>query len=241
MISEKNLPDILAAAFVVLTAALLSAPLSTFGGTLEGHIIGITGSVLMLMTLIYPYRKRIQGKKGRQNPLNPHIYYGLVGPILVVLHSGGELGSLIGKLLFLSMFIVVFSGIAGKFLFKRVNRTLKESKSDLDLLRKAFEQRRKEFNVSSCGDYLDFNISLSWTAPDIEAAGIDRKKAEACEEIIEIAKSMTETEDVIRAFDTSKKAFSYWRKLHVFLVYILFALLGVHSAVNIYYGLRWLP
>jgi hypothetical protein len=241
MISEKNLPDILAAGFVVLTLVLPAWPFEAFGGTLPGHLIGVAGSVLILMTLIYPYRKHVQGKKGRKNPLPPHIYYGLVGPILVVVHAGGELGSLIGKLLFLSMFLVVFSGIAGKFLFKRVNRTLKGAKKDLDVLKKAFEERRSELDVKTCRDYLNFGISLAWAGPDAEQVGIDRAKAEACEEFIEIARSMAETRSVIRAFDTSKKVFSYWRKLHVVLVYLLFALLGVHAAVNIYYGLRWLP
>ena len=97
---ERNINAYLAVFFVILVMGFLVHQDPTFAGSALGHALGIIGGIFILMTLIYPFRKQVLKKKGRQNPLNSHIAYGLIGASLVVIHSGHKLESLIGILIF---------------------------------------------------------------------------------------------------------------------------------------------
>src|SRR6056297_4015905 len=152
MWSEKNINAFLAAFFFLLVLGFLFHQSQTFAGSLLGHGLGIIGSILILMTLIYPFRKRILKKKGRQNPLNRHVTYGLIGPSLVVIHSAHKFSSPIGILVFLSLVLVVFSGIVGRYLFKQVNRSLREQKRDQKLIKARIENRKKEMHTDCKAD-----------------------------------------------------------------------------------------
>lgn len=153
MWQERNINAYLAVFFAVLVMGFLVHQDPAFAGSALGHFLGIIGTVLILMTLIYPFRKRVLKKKGKQNPLNSHITYGLLGPSLVVIHSGHKLESLVGILIFLSMVLVVLSGIVGRFLFKKVNRSFKEQKQDHKLLKDRIESRKQELFASCRADY----------------------------------------------------------------------------------------
>src|SRR5512138_1932852 len=59
------------------------------GGTI-GHTLGVVGSAMMVLMLGYTLRKRVAALR-RLGPLSRwldvHIYLGVFGPLLVVLHS----------------------------------------------------------------------------------------------------------------------------------------------------------
>ena len=121
--TEKNINGLLAVFFVVLTAGFAFHHSETFAGSLPGHVIGMAGTAMMFLTLVYPFKKRVLGKRGRQNPLSRHILFGLLGPSLVVIHSAHRVESPIAMLTFFSMLIVVLSGITGRFLFRIASTT----------------------------------------------------------------------------------------------------------------------
>ncbi len=95
-----------------------------------GYAIGIIGGSMMLLLLIYPLRKRRNWQF-----LGPvsfwfrlHMMFGIVGPALIVLHSGYRIGSLNGLVAFVCMLIVASSGLVGRYLYRRIHHGLYGSK-----------------------------------------------------------------------------------------------------------------
>lgn len=94
--------------------------------SLFGHMIGIIGFLLMLMTeTLYSFRKR--SRKGRwgsmQSWLQFHIFTGLVGPYMVLLHTSWKFNGLAGATTLLTI-IIVISGLIGRYIYTRVPRSL---------------------------------------------------------------------------------------------------------------------
>jgi hypothetical protein len=87
--------------------------------SIVGHGIGIAGFVLMLVAEVaYTWRK----KPSRTGPgplrlwMQGHVYAGIVGPYLVLLHTAFEFRGLAGVLT-LVMLVVMLSGILGRYVY----------------------------------------------------------------------------------------------------------------------------
>lgn len=242
MLNEKNITALLAFFFVIFALGFVFHQSPTFAGSLAGHLIGIFGTAIMIMALIYPFRKRILKKRGKENPLNPHIYYGLIGPSLVLFHSSHKFSSLIGLLCFIALFFVVLSGIVGKILFRKVNRTLKEQKEDLQILETMLRQRKSE--AQKCRLYLETDKSEDTNGnltPNASTEIFQEDGQQTCEVILNIAQSIAELEQAVQFFSQTKKLFSRWIGIHYAFTLFLFAMVAVHILTSIYYGFRWLP
>ncbi len=107
------------AGFTVLTGKIPAA--SEF----VGHTIGILGFILMILTeTLYSLRKRSRSARwGRMSGwLQFHIFTGIVGPFMVLLHSSWKFNGLAGAVIILTG-IVVFSGFIGRYIYTRIPRT----------------------------------------------------------------------------------------------------------------------
>jgi hypothetical protein len=92
---------------------------------LFGHGLGIIGFVLMLMTeILYSLRKRMRTVRfGRMSMwLRFHIFTGLVGPYMVLLHTSWKFNGLAGVTTLLTV-IIVISGFVGRYIYTRIPRT----------------------------------------------------------------------------------------------------------------------
>ena len=92
---------------------------------LFGHSLGIIGFILMLMTeLLYSLRKRSRSARwGRMSSwLEFHIFTGLVGPFMVLLHTSWKFNGLAGIATLFTV-IIVISGFVGRYIYTRVPRT----------------------------------------------------------------------------------------------------------------------
>ncbi|MBW2107757.1 MAG: hypothetical protein JRI36_03700 [Deltaproteobacteria bacterium] len=234
MLNEKNITALLAVFFMIFVMGFLLHQSPTFAGSLVGHLLGIFGTAVISMTLVYPFRKRVLKQRGKKNPITPHIYYGLIGPTLVVVHSAHKFSSAIGVLVFLSMFIVVGSGIVGKFLFRRVNRTIRQQESDLEALKNLFALSRAD--ALTCRNY----TALEQNSGPVPGRVIDIEGQQRCEVLLSLAKSIAELEQSVRLFSHTKTLFSRWIRVHYLLTFFLFAMVIVHVLTSFYYGLRWL-
>jgi hypothetical protein len=90
-----------------------------------GHMIGVLGFSLMLLTeTLYSLRKRSRSARwGRMSAwLNFHIFTGIVGPYMVLLHTSWKFNGLAGITLLLTI-IVVASGFIGRYIYTAVPRT----------------------------------------------------------------------------------------------------------------------
>lgn len=93
---------------------------------LVGHGIGIVGFILILMTeTLYSIRKRLTDAKwgSMASWLKFHIYTGLVGPYLVLLHTSMRFHG-IAAVAMLFTIVVVASGIVGRYIYTSVPRTV---------------------------------------------------------------------------------------------------------------------
>lgn len=91
-----------------------------------GHTLGIFGFLLMLMTeTLYSLRKRSHSARwGRMKDwLEFHIFTGLVGPYMVLLHTSWKFNGLAGVVTLFTV-IIVISGFVGRYIYTRVPRTL---------------------------------------------------------------------------------------------------------------------
>jgi hypothetical protein len=92
---------------------------------LYGHMIGIIGFLLMLATeTLYSMRKRSYSARwGRMSEwLQVHIFTGIVGPFMVLLHTSWKFSGLAGVTTLLTVVIVV-SGFIGRYIYTRIPRT----------------------------------------------------------------------------------------------------------------------
>ena len=99
------------------------------GGHPFGHFLGILGASLMLMTeIMYSARKRWRLFRFGQvrHWLSFHIFTGIVGPALVLMHTGLAFRGLAGLTMLLTV-IVVASGFLGRYIYTAVPRTMARS------------------------------------------------------------------------------------------------------------------
>lgn len=118
------------AAGIVITAAYAGVVLSTQqippARELFGHGIGILGFILMLMTeVLYSLRKRSRlARWGSMAAwLQFHIFTGLVGPYLVLLHTSWKFNGLAGVATLFTV-VIVISGFIGRYIYTRIPRTV---------------------------------------------------------------------------------------------------------------------
>lgn len=119
--------------------------------SLWGHSIGVLGFALMLMTeVLYSLRKRSnRARWGRMSDwLEFHIFTGLVGPFLVLLHPGWQFKGLAGVLSLLTLLIVV-SGFIGRYIYTAVPRTADGVEIDLEELERQAAAVEAELEVLS--------------------------------------------------------------------------------------------
>jgi hypothetical protein len=90
-----------------------------------GYALGIVGGSMMLLLLVYPFRKRIKFMASMGTVgfwFRFHMLLGLLGPVAVLYHSRYSWGALNSAVAMLAMLIVAGSGLIGRFLYSRVHR-----------------------------------------------------------------------------------------------------------------------
>src|SRR5512141_2547271 len=123
--SELFVAAALVATATVGYATYMSASGVPPAGDLVGHLLGIIGFTLMLLTeTLYSLRKRAMRRpRGSMRTwLRLHIVMGIVGPYLVLLHAAWSFNGLAGALTVLTA-VVVASGFIGRYIYTAVPRT----------------------------------------------------------------------------------------------------------------------
>lgn len=95
---------------------------------------GVAGAGLMTAMLGYSVRKRVHALRRAGSLglwLDLHIWCGITGPLLIVLHSALKVGGLIA-IAFWSMVAVALSGVFGRFLYAQIPRTAAGDQLSLD-------------------------------------------------------------------------------------------------------------
>ena len=91
-----------------------------------GHGLGILGSAMVLLLLLYSLRKRARWMRRAGDLgvwLRYHIFLGVAGPVLITLHTAGKIGGLV-SISYWSMAAVALSGVFGRYLYQQIPRNV---------------------------------------------------------------------------------------------------------------------
>lgn len=112
-----------------------------------GYLLGIVGSALMLILLLYPMRKRLRFMAG-WGPIRYwfriHMMLGVLGPICILYHSNFSLGSTNSSVALFSMLLVAGSGLIGRYLYVKIHHGLYGRRINLKELTRDLEEEKGE-------------------------------------------------------------------------------------------------
>jgi predicted phage tail protein len=219
-----------------------------FAGSAWGGVLGVSGALLMLAALAYPAVKRIRTVKAwvtrrvsMRTVLGWHMYAGLLGALLGLLHTGHKFESPLGIALTASMLLVVLSGYVGRHLMKQISLEVNEKKYLLTRLELAYRQVAGELaahpeQVAALRPWSGFwgrLVASSFrvfphTAPILPAT-----------RALDMAESIADVEYAIKSHDTLKRWFAGWLWFHIATSVLLCLLLALHVWAGVHYGLRW--
>jgi hypothetical protein len=117
--------------------------------------LAVAGGSMMLALFSYPLRKYVRFMQGLGKVkwwFWVHLFLGIAGPWLILVHSGFHIGSLNAGVALYSMAIVVASGVVGRFIHVRINRGLNGERMSLVEL-----QQRAGMVESDARSKLDFS------------------------------------------------------------------------------------
>ena len=222
-----------------------------FAGSFWGGVLGVTGAVLMLVPLAYLIVKRNKSLKtsvtkyvSMRTLLAWHIYAGVLGPILVIIHSGHKYESVVGISLTAMTLLVVVSGFVGRYLMSGFAKEIREKKTMLNELQMAYDEALiatqadpaaakslRPFSGFFSRLMAGFFLPEPSTEPSIA-------KADAIT-LVRLAESIADVEYAIRTHEDFKQWFGKWLKFHIVISFVLYALMFVHVYYAVYFGLRW--
>jgi hypothetical protein len=235
------------------------------GGRL-GHALGVGGSTLMVLMLGYSLRKRA-GALRRLGPmsrwLDVHMLFGVVGPLLVVLHSSFKVQGLVA-LSFWSMVIVAASGVFGRYLYLQIPRTRAGEEMNLAALERVdtalSERLRGDFQLSddtiarlealATGPPATGGLTrtlLRMLTDDLTRGGRLRAFARACRGVP--APVRREFEGVLRSKADARRRILLWSRLHDLFHYwhvahkpfaiVMYVFMLLHVGVALWTGYAW--
>ncbi|UXI66071.1 hypothetical protein [Tahibacter amnicola] len=192
-----------------------------FAGSGWGGVFAVSGTLLMLVPLVYSIVKRISPLRRAVGPgmrtfLIWHIYSGLAGTALVLIHSGHKFQSPLGVALTAMTLLVVLSGFVGRYLLGFIAEDVRTKQAHLGALRNTF-------------------VQLSGLVAKANGDGPTVKPSLA------VVESMADLEYGIRTEERIRAFFSQWLKFHLMISAILYGLLGLHVWAALEFGLRWFP
>jgi len=240
----------LVALMIALWLGFLVHSSPRFPGSLAGGILGVSGATLMLVPLIYSIVKRAPPIKGLVTKAVPmrtllswHIYAGIVGPILALLHTAHKFHSTLGIALTAMMLIVVLSGFTGRYLMSQISADQREKKNLQAALLQQYQETAAA--VAKRPEMVPMFSALSsfsrWlrTYVLIPSYGVQSAGADLYVRALGLAESISDLQYAVEMDEFFKSWFSRWLKFHIALSAILYVLLGLHIWVEVHFGIRW--
>jgi len=245
---------VVTALVVLMLLAWLGFPIHhshRFAGSFWGGVLGVTGTLLMLVPLAYLVVKRNKQLKqavsryvSMRTLLAWHIYAGVLGPILVILHSGHKFNSPLGIMLTAMTLLVVVSGFIGRYLMSGFAKEIKAKKAMLSELQTAYDQAvvdigRSPATARSLRPFSGFFTRLSAGLFLSETGDGVLTPNRSTITLVRLAESIADVEYAIRTHEDFKAWFSTWLKFHIGISFALYGLMFVHIYYAVYFGLRW--
>lgn len=220
---------------------------------LFGHSLGIVGFVLMLMTeILYSMRKRyMRARWGKmQHWLSFHIFTGLVGPYMVLLHSSWKFNGLAGVLTLMAM-IIVGSGFVGRYFFTAIPRTsegevmeaqqvqqlIAHNQAQIHQLQQTRPELAQKIEQLTQGAGAGWLGSVSnrrkWRALEQSLTGLDRRLVTNLGQLME--RQQTLQQQSARS-GSARRVLAIWHAFHIPLGVATFTVAFIHIGAVLYYA-----
>lgn len=229
-----------------------------------GLMLGAAGVITMLGTIPYALRKRwkrLATLGTLKNWLEIHIFFGVVGPVLITFHTSFKFNGLISVGYWLMM-TVWASGFVGRYLYVRIPKTIRGvelSCRDVDERLAVTRERlhsvaiddaaRRHLNAFDAlidadshrtrglidlfvGEVRD-RLRLFVLGQRLKTAGLD---ADTLRDCIALAGERSNLARRALHLQRTHRLFEAWHIFHRPLVFGMFFIVGVHVAVALYFG-----
>lgn len=234
-----------------------------------GHGLGIIGSLLMLIGVsFYMIRKRARSLARLgilKHWLEFHIFLCVLGPVLVLFHTSFKFGGLV-SISFWSMVAVFLSGIAGRFIYIRIPRSIEGRELSLNEIRGMKTDiagtLKTEYNLDQEGVETILESSRisgnpSHSNPVVQyfrknredrlklrhlkkALKKNRLSAKQRSGILKLVKNGFSLNRRIDRLKTMQDLFKYWHVAHLPFALIMLIIMIIHVAVTIVFGYKWI-
>ena len=218
-----------------------------FAGSAWGGALGVAGAALLLVPFAYmvvkrvtPMKRAVTRRMSMRTLLAWHIYAGILGPILGLLHTGHKFDSPLGVTLTTMMIVVVLSGFVGRYLLSQTSQTIREKRETLTQLEVAYRQTAGEVAAHPEQVALLRPVAESWRR--LVAGLVMPRSAPAASvpaRALRLSESIADLEYAVKTHEAVKRLFAAWLKLHILISFILYGLLALHVWAGIHFGLRW--
>lgn len=224
-----------------------------------GHSLGVLGFLLMIITeTLYSFRKRNKrgARWGKMSIwLEFHIFTGIVGPFMVLLHPGWQFKGLAGALSLMTI-LMVFSGFFGRYIYTAIPRTpngIEVDLKELELAARTLEaelailktqdktQPIRKFDTQS-GTILMVLGRFWWDVKSkINEVFVQAgSKGQTHQKQLELVRVRSKYDKITRQINNlaaARRLFSLWHAVHIPLGLTLFMVALVHIGAAIYYSM----
>ncbi len=230
-----------------------------------GHGIGIIGSAMMLILLLYSLRKRSRSMQRAGNIrywLNYHIWLGITGPLLVLFHTSFKFGGIV-SISFYSMMAVALSGVLGRYIYLQIPRSLggqefsarELEEMDRDLQDRLAEARGVDEQMLTTIQQLTRERPggglLTWILHDIglpARLGKLRKFLHSSgkltrrdiQHVVKLAKQRAQLRRRMTFLGQARKLLHHWHVFHKPFAIVMLVIMVVHVVVTILFGYKWI-
>jgi hypothetical protein len=230
-----------------------------------GHTIGILGFILMLMTeFLYSMRKRSRSARwGRMATwLDFHIFTGLVGPFMVLLHSSWKFNGLAGVVTLLTV-IIVASGFIGRYIYTAVPRTADGVEIEAATIERQIQVMDAELQRWMAGQKDAANLSLAQSLATFPQANVgtikafvgrtfsewsyrlqwlsrkgrlDARTRSQLEQLEKMLRRRRVLQSQIQSLAFARRLLALWHAVHIPIGMALFTAAFIHILAAIYYA-----
>ncbi len=225
-----------------------------------GHGLGIAGTVLILIGVfgyqIRKYNKRLSKVGVLKHWLEFHIFLCVLGPIMILFHTSFKFGGIV-SISFWSMVLVVASGVAGRFIYLQIPRTIQGKELSLgeiqELKNEVTEKIAEELGPDKSNEvktlldrkaeftffrqYLADRSLLAKLKNTLMSSNINGQKLQSTMSLIK--RELTINRRVERLL-VMQKLFKYWHVAHLPFAIIMLVIMVIHVAVTLAFGYKWI-
>lgn len=233
---------------------------------LAGHGLGIIGTFLIMLGVFgYMARKRFRFMHRwglLKHWLEFHIFLCTLGPLMVLFHTAFKFGGLV-SISFWSMVAVFLSGIAGRFIYLQIPRTIEGRELSLSEVKNLRTDVNQGMRLVS-GMSEDLIAALTKTMAEeknarqstgfVSAIFSDRsliRKVDillkmngmgkvARKKIRKLVASELSLNHRIARLHKMQQLFKYWHVAHLPFALVMMVIMVIHVVVTILFGLKWI-